>query len=713
MLTTTANPPIHQLVESEKTALTTVSSTNAASMKVAPTSRSTFRPEIQGLRALAVLVVVVFHLHPAFLTGGYVGVDVFFVISGYLITSHLVSEFETSGRIALVAFWSRRIRRLLPAALLVLASSAVATVLWVPRALWTDTFHQIMASALYAQNWLLATNSVDYLGAENQPSLVQHYWSLSTEEQFYLVWPLVIFAVFLAFRRRAQLAIAIAAIFGMSLVCSIIWTGTSAASAYFVTPVRAWEFAAGALVVFAPRAPQSVRLAASWSGLGLIVFACVSFTAETPFPGWTALVPVVGTALVIWASAPESRWSPVQVLQIRPVQYLGSVSYSVYLWHWPLIVLFPLITGQQVHKKAVIVIVVVTLILASATKVLVEDPFRRSGQRLFGPPRLFLVTGAAMAGVVVLALVPLGVMDTQVAQQRVALEQALRHGSGCLGAPAMVASNKCAQPYAMTDTVDPAQAAADTPWSSGAFAVSQQQRHCGHVHCDFGVASHPGETIALVGDSHAQQWIDPLVQFGRTDRWRLLTYTFSGCSMLMPNSARWPAAPGAGGRSCPQLGAGAIEEISNNPNIGLVLFSNYTARSPISTAQALADIKQLRSAGKKVAVMRDMPGPSARFVAPTCVEQHSKEYDPCALPLPSADDQMTEIARQADVPLIDLSKYACSAKSCHVVIGGMIAYFDNNHMTATFARTLAPFVGSAVRSALLPARGDTGYRVID
>src|SRR4051812_16225328 len=277
------------------------------------------RPEIQGLRAVAVALVLVFHLWPDAVPGGYVGVDVFFVISGFLITSHLLREAEVSGKVRLAAFWARRARRLLPASLLVLAVSAAATAAVVPISRWDQFFGEIRASALYVQNLHLAGAAVDSLAANAPPSPVRHFWSLSTEEQFYAVWPLLVAtAVALAGRgaspRRRRRAVAL--VLGAVVVAGLAWgihvTATDPAAASFVTPARAWEFAAGGLLaVLAPVSARgdAWRAALGWTGAAAIGAAAFLYNSGTPFPGVAALLPVAGALAVLHAGAPSGRWA--------------------------------------------------------------------------------------------------------------------------------------------------------------------------------------------------------------------------------------------------------------------------------------------------------------------------------------------------------------------------------------------------------------------
>ena len=313
---------------------------------VADSPRSGVRPEIQALRAAAVLLVVVAHLWPSALPGGYVGVDVFFAISGFLITSLLLREIDRTGGLSLSDFWARRARRILPAALVTLLFCAIATILFVPLTYWQQFLAELRASTAYVQNWQLADSAVDYFAADNGPSPVQHFWSLSAEEQFYVVWPLLLLLAVGLTRgraarvRRRAIVVTIGALTVASLAYSLHHTAANPAAAYFITPTRAWEFGVGGLLAMLPHVerPAGVKWAVlSWVGLAGIGVAAAFFSPDTPFPGYAALLPVLGALAVIAAGAPTGRWAPTRGLELPPVQYLGNVSYSVYLWHWPLL----------------------------------------------------------------------------------------------------------------------------------------------------------------------------------------------------------------------------------------------------------------------------------------------------------------------------------------------------------------------------------------
>lgn len=364
-----------------------------------------FRPDIQALRALAVGIVVLNHLWPTRVTGGYVGVDVFFVISGYLISSHLIREIDGTGRIRIARFYARRVRRLLPAAFLVLAAVVAATFLLVPHARWDAYGHEVMAGALYWENWLLTAEFWSHPVDFTQFTAVTSYWSLSVEEQFYLCWPLLLLLLFRMRSPRARVA-GVTAVGLVSLAGCVYLTAVNKGPAYYVTPVRVWEFVIGTLIALGGARlvlPRAVAETASLLGFAAILGSTVLFSGTTEFPGAMALLPTLGTGLVIAAGVgPGRRWHTA-LTSSAPVQLLGDISYSLYLWHWPLVVLVPFtMPGGVLTLPARLGIVVASLILAYLSKRLVEDSVR-TWPRLVGSVRLTLICMAAGMAAVCLA----------------------------------------------------------------------------------------------------------------------------------------------------------------------------------------------------------------------------------------------------------------------------------------------------------------------
>ena len=345
-----------------------------------------FRQDIQGLRALAVLLVALDHARIGPFTGGFVGVDVFFVISGFLITSLLVREAERSGRVSLLGFYARRARRILPAATLVLVATVVGSVLLLSAVEASSAIEDAVWATFFAANIKLTIDGTDYFNAEATPSPLQHYWSLAVEEQFYLVWPLLVLLlcvlVVRAHRPIRDVAVPVLAlIVVVSFAWSVVQTGSDTVTAYFSPFTRAWELALGALA--ACLAPRIARLrpdllaAASWLGLGMVLVAALAFDESTLFPGYAAALPVVGSALLLVGGLRAASWGPQAGLSLPPVRVIGDWSYSLYLWHWPLLIFAGAVWGEPSGWYGLAVIVVATA-LSGLTYVFVEQPFRRA-----------------------------------------------------------------------------------------------------------------------------------------------------------------------------------------------------------------------------------------------------------------------------------------------------------------------------------------------
>ncbi|WP_306894487.1 acyltransferase family protein [Agromyces albus] len=345
--------------------------------------RSTVRPEIQALRAVAVCAVVLHHGWPAVAPAGYMGVDVFFVVSGFLITGLLLRDAGSARRISLKRFYERRARRILPAAVATLLAVSVLTLLFVPQREWSGFFREIVTSTLYVENWQLAADSQNPARDDLRSTPVQHFWSLSVEEQFYLVWPfLVVGSLWFARVRGASVrtvaAVALVVVTIASFAYGVALTAADHNLAYFSTIARGWEFGIGGLLALAaaPVGRERLRTVISWLGIALIVVPIVTFTGVTVFPGWVAVIPVAGTLAVIWAGMPLTSWSTARLTGLAPVQWVGDVSYSLYLWHWPVFMFVPYVTGVPSPPWLMVLLVGLSLAIAGLSKRWIEDPFR-------------------------------------------------------------------------------------------------------------------------------------------------------------------------------------------------------------------------------------------------------------------------------------------------------------------------------------------------
>lgn len=669
------------------------------------------QPDIQLLRAIAVLSVVVFHLSAAVLPGGYVGVDVFFVISGYLITSHLMRQATATGRIDLPAFWARRARRLLPAALLVLAVTSVLIWRLAPPTTWAQFFTEAAASATYWENWFLAGSSVDYLAEGSAASPVQHYWSLSVEEQFYLVWPLVVVACILIARRssrldlRRTLAIGLGAIGAVSLACSIIVTSIASAPAYFVTPTRAWEFAAGGLLALLGPAitvhRSRWRTAAGFTGLAVLGVSLFVFSGSTPFPGIAAAVPVLGTLLVIAGGSSLHRWSVTTLATTRLSSFFGDISYSLYLWHWPLIVFAPMVFGASLGLPAALVVLAMSILLAVLTKRFVEDPVRRAPRLTAARPRRTFVV-AAMATVVVLCIPVSGLVVVEVQERALAstVETYVQNQEPCFGAAAAAAA-PCVNPTLGHELLPPL--AVRTEDTGDTFRCSASATAVDFPGCSFGSRRDDAVRVAITGNSHATMLIPGLVDQLEARNWRLDVYVGKGCEWRQPAEDDSEA--------CVARRTIMQEAFTGDRPYDIVL---VTSKSPDRTS--VADQATIRAAtlaawqpvldrGTSIVVLRD--NPRVPDAAAACVDHASADEllaGACAFPVTEAYpnvDLNTAAAAMTDgaVPVVDLGGLYCSAGTCPLAVGHVLVYRDLHHITATWSRTIAPLLVDRIRTA--------------
>lgn len=681
------------------------------------------RTDIQGLRAIAVGMVVLFHLHPAALPGGYTGVDVFLVISGYLITAHLLGRPPTSPA-DLAAFWGRRIRRLLPASLFVLACTLAAVRLFAPEPQWEPNAADARSAALYVVNWSLAERAVDYLASDNLPTAVQHYWSLSVEEQFYFVWPLLIgLAVILARRLRlpagTTLGVMLGAVVALSFAFSVARTASDPAAAYFITPTRIWELGAGGLLALAaPRfrarggsAWNRLRHVGSWAGIAMIAATGVLYSSSTPFPGYHAALPVLGAVLVLLcAPLATERRSPGPLLALRPMQWLGDVSYSVYLWHWPLIIMVPYALGHDLGLVGLLGVLVATLLLAALTERFVERPFRTRSMA-WHLRATYISAAAAMAVVVVAATVQVTEVRSLDRAAEAELARALRHAGPCFGAPALDSGKTC-EPVAYSDLLPSPTLAVD---DRSAAYVDVGGRQCWSFTpsfptrtCSFG-KRRSDVTVALIGNSHAGQWLPALQVLARKHDFRIQTYLASQCAS---SDMQQTFATDAHSQACRNWVERTTDELVETRPQLVVMTNRVSVRAvgeDLEGSQAIYAagfdrvLGPLLGADVPVLGIRDTPAPG--IPVPTCVAEHADNYSDCdGTPegwLPA--DPLVGVIKALDdrrARLIDLTEHICRPMTCHAVNGGVITYFDASHLTATYAHTLAPYLEPSVTAML-------------
>ena len=677
---------------------------------VAGQSSTSVRTDIQALRALAVLAVLLNHLWPEHLPGGFIGVDVFFVISGYLITAHLFREKERTGRIALGAFWARRAKRLLPAALLVLFASAVIAVTLIPEPTRGNNLIQVGWAALYSLNWVLAAESVDYFAQEASQTLVVHYWSLSVEEQFYLIWPVLLVIAFalsksLPKARQKTVVLGMLVIIASASLAYAMWgVGSRPEAVYFETTARIWEFAVGgllaALPTVSPRWRNRLTLVV-WLGWLALLASLLLLTGASGVPGAAALVPVLATAAIIFIGEGNGVFSTARITAVRPVQWVGDISYSAYLWHFPLLVGAPFFLGHWLSAVDKLVILCVTLVLATATKRFVEDPVRFKTLAKV-PPRAVLV--GTLATMVVVGGGFVGGTNVAQAQAEAAtkamLAEAQAAGPECFGAQAVLSGAECPASHMLANpdylNASPEETLNEDDETLGSLACENESHGEGVVRVceDTFAASGTQPEVAMIGDSHLLVWRDAIRATAQDLDMHVTTSFKPGCPPSLDPDLF--AKAGADREECENWKSPAIRGIAENPDIDVVVTSAW-ANSYRSSAGEEDDGSGYVEAwnlwlesDKHVVVLNDTPRLTGTIV--DCIMKDGVDsVDPCSRPRDEAvkENVLERAAAQIDhekFTIVDYTDVFCDDR-CHAVVGGIPAYRDSHHVSIPLTRS--------------------------
>ena len=638
-------------------------------------SDSSFRPDIEGLRAVAVLLVVAAHCAIPWCAGGFVGVDVFFVLSGYLITGLLMAELRASGRINFANFYARRARRLLPACAVVLVATTVFGALSLAPQGFTAAVDAARSAALYVSNIYFDRNASDYFAPAVEVNPLLHTWSLGVEEQFYLLWPLLMLGASRLLSGAVRSTGLLAAVGALSLACCLYTTRVAPTFAFYELPARAWEFAAGGLLALLPAADRAragaATLAIGFAGLATIVGAGVLLRGGSGFPGWLALAPVAGPLATRPAGGRDPRRGIGALLSSRPFQYVGARSYSWYLWHWPFVV-FAAVLVPELGVGGRIVAALVALLAAMLTFRLIERPVRQN-QYLGARPALSLRLAGAVTLLTLAASCGLG----WYAQQR-SDDETLR-----------------ALSVAATDVAD----------LSNDECVSQGLSSAVKL-CTFGPAAAP-RALVLFGDSHAIQWFNPFRTAAASQGWRLITVLKAGCP-----AADFDAHPASAALdACSAWRAGAIDRIAAFRPAAVVMAS-YTGatirafrdETALSTEELRAgtrrSLARFAAAGVPVVLLRDSPLPP--FDVAACVTRRALRLlgaaSSCDFDAKTARNQPAFDAERAaadglpGIYFLDFGDLICPAGTCLATQSGQLVYRDDNHLAGRYAQSLAPAV---------------------
>jgi peptidoglycan/LPS O-acetylase OafA/YrhL len=701
------------------------------------------RDDIQGLRAVAVLLVVLDHAGVSFLRGGYVGVDVFFVLSGFLITGILLAGAGKHGHVSFVDFYIRRARRILPAAALTLVATIVAAYYLLNYVRAKEAVWDSFWAAFFAANIRFAHEGTDYFAQGQPPSPVQHYWSLAVEEQFYLVWPallsLTLFGVMRLRRSRAhrnssgaeqspwatrRLLIVLMLIVAASLAWSIYDTNRLPADAYFSTFTRAWELALGAALAVGAatvsRLPAASRALLGWLGLAAIGVAATTFSGSTPFPGYVALLPTVGTALVIAAGLGDRtpRLGVGRLLGVAPMRYIGDRSYSFYLWHWSVIVIAVLYVGHELSVGKKLILLLGAFAISIVTFRFFENPIRQTRWR---PAFSAMLVPASVGAVVIVTLVTLGSINGKILHSERASAAVAPVTSSLAGS-----STNAFRSRALPTVVAAVKAARrGAPIPSGLVPPVSKLLDSQYLY-DFPPGCAPGDTqttsqvcrlgdtasaktIVVFGDSHAQMWMPAILAMAELDSWTVVPLVKSRCVVSAWIGHGYPGTQSAILRECHAWYRWAVRQAQRlRPDVTLMAGCCGAADGATADA-AKAGYSSLAAAmkrfSKSVVLVADDDGIDKQPV--DCLLARNATMRSCTTIQTTTrfafNDDLGVLARKRNFGFLKTRDWFCFQYECPMVVGHTIVYRDLGHITKPYALILAAPFRAAFRRCILDA----------
>lgn len=650
-----------------------------------------FRPEVQGLRALAVLMVVTYHIWFDRVSGG---VDIFLLISAFLLTLSFTRKAESGRKLGVIRYWLHTFRRLLPAVVVVIAGTLVATYYFVPKVRWDTILEQVWSSMFYWQNWKLASDSVDYYAENSGASPFQHFWSLSVQGQIFILWPLLFLIAYgiaklFKVRFRTIAIVIFALIFAGSLGFSIWETHTNQAFAYFDTRARLWEFALGTLMALCLSfisLPRKVGIVAGWVGIAAMFSVGFVIDVEGAFPGFIALWPLLAASLIILSGDTKSKFGVDRILSWKPLVKMGDVSYALYLWHWPILVIYLIWRGRdEIGLVGGAGVIGLSLVLAIITTYLVEKPIRN----LKWPEKSLLGAVTVIAVCATLVSVPVAGWQeyNTVEKERLAAElakKAKEDNPGALSLANQITPTPDAELLPSLELLGAEWVATDEKCSGDNFPTSDILKEgCGQIN----VNDKNERRIVVVGNSHAQQWTAPLATMAREMNWEVIVIYKGGCRFAAPGLGQAP--------DCDEWNAEALNYIleTDTDIVYTVATMSYPDNGQDTIVPGFSDYaNQITAAGTEIVGVRDNPRFSFDMIK--CLNDNAGDTVPCTLPrektlnaTPPVEDLKQTVP---GIHFLDFTDLLCLEDSCPPVIGNIYVYMDTNHTTKTYMNSLAP-----------------------
>jgi len=598
-------------------------------------------PQIQALRALAAGLVLIYHAK--WIDGGYIGVDIFYVISGFLITGILLRELDSKSTISLVAFYARRTKRLLPASFLVISATGIAALILLPASMRQSLGKDVIAASTYISNFLFALWENDYQNLNSTPSTFIHFWSLAVEEQFYIFWPLFILILFRIGKHRAVFYGVLTTLV-TSFLFSLYLTERAPIWAFYILPTRSWELAAGALLVFLPELKKFRSIVALFSFVAICV-ATVIFDKTTPFPGIAALAPVVATVLLL---ASRNRWPPLidVIAQSKVTQWLGAISYPLYLWHWPLLVIPAIYLGKDLIFVQTVLLLALTVLLADLTHRYVETPMRNAA---FTHRKIL-----ELAAIATTLSVALGLTTYSQYSNYITIANGTKYSLDEIRSKPINNNDGCH--IHIRQTVSPK--------------------------CEYGDLT-SDKTIVLYGDSHAAQWLPALDLIGKKRGIKIVSLTKSACpsaEVIKELSSQYDV------KDCQAFRDSSVARINKITPLAVILTGMQPFTAPYSDVSArswwLAGeskvFNRIKSATKFPIYLTGTPLPQIDI--PDCLVAGRG----------AACDTARPIAAEVAPGLIPINPtpWLCT-DICPAIVDGIIAYRDKSHLTVEMSKHLS------------------------
>ena len=651
---------------------------------------ATWRPEIHGLRGLAIVLVVVYHLWGAGRVSG--GVDVFLMISAYL----MVGSFVRRGTaFELWPFLVNRFRRLIPLAIIVIIAIIVAGYFFVAPSRWVSMLGEAQASALYYQNWHLIAEAANYYDQNHgAASPLQHYWSMSVQGQIFVVWPfLMMLAIGIHKLTKANLRVTLGTLFGLITVASFVFAVTMVAEdpvrGYFDTFARAWEFALPSLLATLPawKLPRPLAIIMGWAGVLSVIFAGLVVGGQ-PFPSWGALMPLLGASVVVLAGSPGGVLSADWWLSRSLMSAIADRAYAIYLWHWPVMVFYlTAVDAETVDILGGLIVMAIAGILSDLSTRLLDRgllAWKPLKLKRFAVPMMAMFLSLAMAAV----------FGGHAFIQRINS----RPAEGAAGAAAVVQGFPAAQPESTDDIYPPATRisedieATPLPCPEDMNPKPWVTQLC----AEYMPPVPPTKTVAIVGDSHSYQWQTPLLLMAEEYNWRLVSVTWPGCRLRAPGDSE--------NQECEDYSRAATDWVlRNQPDVVVSVGTrSYPTTPEAADPGYVPGMQPIVDAGIKVVTIRD--NPRFPFSVAECIQMDGPSGPRCNPPLEeklSREDYLGKIAATPGFEsTIDMTDYLCPGDICSGSIGNVYVYHDDNHLSKTYATSLRPYFEERWNKAL-------------